>query len=458
MKKKIAALTAFILAMSVTLTACGNKNPEEETVTEDTAINVITDGELVNSESGEGGENGETTTTEFVDPAELLGLGSDVVGTDVPGGTEPAETTLPENHEDIVSMIEAGVTTAPKASVMADYNIDCTTRYSYQQLNAAEQKLYKDILEAAKSIRLKVDVDETVTDEMWVKVFGMVYNQEPELFWLSAARMAKGKLWYWEIERDIIDGMQKEIDAKVSEILTAVQGMSDWEKLEYFHDYIVLHNNFVKDDNSTTTTIYNSFIGGNIQCAGYAKAMHYLCDLSGIEAMTIVGTNSENSSHAWNVVKVEGKWYNLDTTWDDPILTEVDTTNIRHRNFLVPDEWIHNKSHFNINKKITGTQVTYFTPPACTDSDLNYFKVKNELYSDKDSADKALRAKLKSCADSGLRTAEIRVTDKSIFDELTSSSSLKEYASWIKGESSKVTGVSSNCDPNTLVIELDLAY
>lgn len=460
MKRKIAAMAAVIMAMSMTLTACGggNDTPENE-ATEGTQINIITDGELVGSSGAEGLDSeGETTTAEFEDPAELLGITGDI--TDVPGeaGETGEETTVPENHEDIVSMIEAGGTTAPKAAVMTEYNIDCTSRYGYNQLSAAEQQLYRDILEAAKSVRLKVDIDESVTDEMWVKVFGMVYNQEPELFWLSAARMAKGRLWYWEVDTDIIASMQAEIDKKAGEIMGAVSGMSDWDKLEYFHDYIVLHNNFVKDDNGDTTTIYSGFIGGNIQCSGYAKSMQYLCDLAGIESMVVVGSNENNESHAWNVIKVNGDWYNLDTTWDDPILTEVDETNVRHRYFLVPDEWIHEKSHFNINKKYTGTAVTYFTPPACTKSDLNYFKVKNELYSDKDSADKAIRDRMKACADKGLRAAEIRVDSKAVYDELTSSDSLKNLASWIKAENSKVTAVASNCDPNTLTVQLDLLY
>lgn len=458
MKRKIAAIAAVILAMSMTLTACGGGNDGDTAETSgDTQINVITDGELVGT-SGEGeGETG--SETEFVDPADLLGITGDV--TDVPGVSEgevSEETTLPENHEDIVSMIEAGVTTAPKEAVMTEYNVDCTERYGYNQLTAEEQKLYRDILEAAKSIDLKVPLDESVTDEMWVKVFGLVYNQEPELFWLSAAKTAKGRLWYWEIEPDIIASMQAEIDAKVGEIMGAVSGMSDWEKLEYFHDYIVLHNNFVKDNSGDTTTIYSAFTKGTIQCSGYAKSMQYLCDLAGIESMVVVGTNDSNDSHAWNVVKVDGDWYNLDTTWDDPILKEVVENNIRHRYFLVPDEWIHEKSHFNVNKKVTGTAVTYFDPPACTKSDLNYFKVKGLVYSDKDSADKALRDMLKECAEKGLRAAEIRVDSKAVYDELTSSAALKEYASWIKGENSKVTSVASNCDPNTLVIELDLVY
>ena len=343
MKRKIAAIAAVILAMSMTLTACGGGNDGDTAETSgDTQINVITDGELVGT-SGEGeGETG--SETEFVDPADLLGITGDV--TDVPGVSEgevSEETTLPENHEDIVSMIEAGVTTAPKEAVMTEYNVDCTERYGYNQLTAEEQKLYRDILEAAKSIDLKVPLDESVTDEMWVKVFGLVYNQEPELFWLSAAKTAKGRLWYWEIEPDIIASMQAEIDAKVGEIMGAVSGMSDWEKLEYFHDYIVLHNNFVKDNSGDTTTIYSAFTKGTIQCSGYAKSMQYLCDLAGIESMVVVGTNDSNDSHAWNVVKVDGDWYNLDTTWDDPILKEVVENNIRHRYFLVPDEWIHEK-------------------------------------------------------------------------------------------------------------------
>ena len=181
-----------------------------------------------------------------------------------------------------------------------------------------------------------------------------------------------------------------------------------------------------------------------------------MCDLTGIESTVVVGTNESGDSHAWNVVKVDGKWYNLDTTWDDPILSNVVKTNIRYRYFLVPDEWIHNKSHFNVNKKTTGTQVTYFTPPACTSDDMNYFKVTKQLYSDEASADTALRAKLKECAASNTRAVEIRVTSQAVYDAVTKN--LKDYASWIKSENSAVTSVSSNCDPNTLVIELDLSF
>lgn len=432
---------------SAVFTACGSSDDTDSAV--EASINVITDGSQVTGSDAAS----VTASGDFSDPAAELGI--DLGDETAPEqDVQTAETTVPANHDDVVSMIENGEVTT-KAPVIKEYNVDYTTRYGYNQLNDAEKKLYADILEAVKSVRLKVDVDESVTDEMWVKVYGCMYMQEPQLFWLSSKKVSKGKLWYWEVDPELIASMQKEIDAKAANVLAQAEGKSDYEKLKIFHDYISLNNDFVKEE-GFNQTIYGGFVTGQIQCEGYAKTMQYLCDLSGIESMVIVGSNESGDSHAWNVVKVDGKWYNLDTTWDDPILTQVDKTNVRYRYFLVPDEWIHNKSHFNVNKKVTGTQVTYFTPPACTSDDMNYFKVTNQLYSDKDSADAALREAMKKAASNKMRAAEIRVSSKSVYDAITAN--LKEYASWIKSENSSVTSVASNCDPNTLVIELDLVY
>lgn len=448
-KKRLIALMAALITVSSVFAGCGGKNNgDSESDDVEMSINVVSDGT-----SSEDSSDGGAGSGDFNDPAALLGVGTDAGGEDVQD--EPAVTTLPDNHDSIVNMIEQGQVTESKAPVLKEYNVDCTSRYGYNQLSDAEKKLYADILEAAKSLKTRVAVDDSVTDEMWVKVYGCVSMQEPQMFWFCSQKVIKGKMRYWEIDPELIASMQSEIDTAVSKILGQAEGKSDYEKLKVFHDSIVLNNDFVKEL-GYNHTIYGAFCGGKIQCEGYAKAIQYLCDLSGIESMTVAGTNEAGDSHAWNVVKVDGKWYNLDCTWDDPILTEVDKTNIRYRYFLVPDEWIHNKSHFNINKKTTGTQVTYFNPPACTSTDMNYFNVTKQLYSDKTSADTALKDKMKAAAASKLRAAEIRVASKDVYDAITAD--LKGYASWIKEQDSSVSSVVSNCDPNTLVIELDLIY
>ena len=449
MNKRITAVCVALLITASMFSGCGKKVEEDPA---DTVINIIQDG--TEAPLSPDGSEAETTSTGFVDPAASLDIGGDQTAPEVTQDTNP-EMILPENHDEIVNMIEGGVVTTEKAPVITEYNIDYKTRYGYNTLNDKEKALYADILEAAKSVKTKVKVDESVTDEMWLKVYGCVYMQEPQLFWLASKGVTKGKLRYWEVDTELIASMRKEIDAKAAEVLAKADGKDTYGKLKVFHDYITLNNNFVKEE-GFNQTIYGGFVKGTIQCEGYAKTMQYLCDMAGIESVVVVGSNESNDSHAWNTVKVDGEWYNLDCTWDDPILKEVDETNVRYRYFLVPDEWIHNKSHFNVNMKVSGTQIKYFDPPKCTATKMNYFNVTNQIYSDKASADSALRERLKSVASSKLRAAEIRVSSKDVYDAITAD--LKEYASWIKSENSAVSSVASNCDPNTLVIELDLIY
>jgi len=454
-KKSIALLSAVIM-LGMTLTACGGKDDDAG---DDAEISVITDG------TEPQGEGDSTAATSFEDPAAQLGIDVSQV-TDAEGNavTEAAtEATLPDNHDEIVQMIQDaqnGADTTSTVQIMTEYNIDYTDRYAYNQLSDAEKELYVKILNAANSLKLKVEVDDTVTTEMWTRAYGCVCMQEPELFWISSARVKVGHVYYWETDESIIAERQAQIDETVSSILSAVNGMTEYETLKYFHDYIVLNNTFslvdVIDEGAEKQTIYGALVTGSIQCEGYAKAMMYLCDMAGIECVVVTGTNESNETHAWNCVKLDGNWYNVDTTWDDPILSVEDKTNLRYNYFLVPDSWIHSISHFNVNQKIGGTELTYFTPPTCTSEEYNYFNVEGKLYDNVDDADAAIKAAMKESAENKVRVAEIRVTSQEIYDEITAN--LSEYANWIKSENSSVTKVTSNCDANLLIIELGLVY
>ncbi len=499
MNKRLFSAIAAVILVSGLFAGCGSKTAD---TADETTIKVISgtqapddlDAEPTNSDNAEEttsvpgednnkktepavksttvtDENGEvvvttsagtTVQTELYgldDPEEKLGTEIITAATTAATKSEEYYETLTEtsvNEEDVMQKLFV----TEKTAVMTDYDVAPSSRYGYNQLSASEKELYNKILECAKNTERLVDTG-NISDETWIKVFGCVYMQEPELFWLSSKNKV-GKLYFWEVDKDAIDPLQKKIDAAVNSILTEAQGKSDFEKIVIFHDNIVLNNEFMKadiseDENSWKRyTIYGGFVEGEVQCEGYAKSMQYLCDLSGIESMVVVGTNSAGSSHAWNVIKLDGKWYNVDCTWDDPILSTPVKNNLRHRYFAVPDEWIHSKSHFNVNKKTTGTQVTYFTPPACTSTDMNYFTAKGRLFSDAASAEKSLKEELKKAASNKTRVAEIRVSSKSVYDQVTAN--LLDYSKWIKSENSAVKKVASNCDENTLVIELDLGY
>ena len=506
MNKKILSCIAAVVLLAGTFTACGGKKPDDEVSFDVITNNENTEGteEVTGSDSEEEGEpvnsdNAETTVTTakkkdkdkskdnngdseagetisvttagttaatelygLDNPEEQLGTEQQTVATTViittPANDVVDETQQSVNEQDVIDALTSEEPT--NKTLGGKYNVSPSDRYGYNQLSSSEKKLYDLIVDGAKNGYRNLDIDEDLSQEEWIKVFGCAYVNEPQLFWLSS-KNRRGVLFYW-LDRESIARCQKEIEAKAKEVVALADGKSDYDKVRTFHDWIVTHAEFKKasaddsEDSWMRYTVYGGLIAGEVQCEGYAKTMQYLCDLAGVESLVVIGTNSEGSSHAWNVIKLGGNWYNVDCTWDDPILSTPVANNLRHRYFAVPDEWIHNKSHYNVNKKTTGTQVVYFKPPACTNTDMNYFAKQGLLYSDFSSAEKALKEQLKTAASNKTRVAEIRVSSKSVYDEVTSH--LKDYATWIKGEYSSVKKVASNCDENTLVIEIDLGY
>ena len=61
------------------------------------------------------------------------------------------------------------------------------------------------------------------------------------------------------------------------------------------------------------------------------------------------GTNSEGSTenHAWNYVELDGKWYAIDCTWDDPIIIGGGKlSNSAKYKYFLKGESEFNQSHF----------------------------------------------------------------------------------------------------------------
>lgn len=114
---------------------------------------------------------------------------------------------------------------------------------------------------------------------------------------------------------------------------------SDYAKVKYFHDTIVLGCTYTSDA-PYAHTAYGALVDGNAVCEGYAKAFQLLCELSGITAVPVSGSAVDSDglvqSHMWNKVLLDGEWYNVDCTWDDPT-GSLYKDNKRYDYFLVSD-------------------------------------------------------------------------------------------------------------------------
>lgn len=101
----------------------------------------------------------------------------------------------------------------------------------------------------------------------------------------------------------------------------AADSMSDYEKIIYLHDQLI--NSCEYDKNAANPSgAYGALCDGRAVCEGYAKAFELLCGLSGIDCLPVIGQaygdDGESSGHMWNKVLLDGQWYNIDCTWDDP--------------------------------------------------------------------------------------------------------------------------------------------
>lgn len=112
----------------------------------------------------------------------------------------------------------------------------------------------------------------------------------------------------------------------VDQIIT--ENMTDSEKVKAIHDYLIYHANYVNNGDyaSAEKWAYGAegvLLHGEGVCQSYAIAFYMMATAAGVECeyVTGVATSSPGSSdgHAWNRVKLDGVWYYIDCTWDDPV-------------------------------------------------------------------------------------------------------------------------------------------
>lgn len=102
---------------------------------------------------------------------------------------------------------------------------------------------------------------------------------------------------------------------KADEILSGITPeMSQTDIVAYFHDTIITSCEYSETDNSDN--VYGCLVEGKAVCEGYSRAMQYLCGLADVRCIIVTGVADED--HMWNMVEIDGQWYHIDLTWDDP--------------------------------------------------------------------------------------------------------------------------------------------
>ena len=99
-----------------------------------------------------------------------------------------------------------------------------------------------------------------------------------------------------------------------------LEGKSDIAKLRLIYEYIVGHvtydyTNLNDDSYMLKYTAYAALIDGTSVCQGYANLLYRMLLTAGIDTRVIAGLGN-GGDHAWNIVKLGDKYYDVDVTWD----------------------------------------------------------------------------------------------------------------------------------------------
>lgn len=139
--------------------------------------------------------------------------------------------------------------------------------------------------------------------------------------------------------KDDIEVLNSRVDAFISQNIT--NNMSTRDKIKVIHDYIINNTEYdtLKTDNIYDTTYrsntaYGVLIEKRGICSGYSDTMKIFLD-----KLNIVNYKICNDKHIWNLVLLDGEWFHLDLTWDDPISDK----NITRDNYFLIDTDTLNK-------------------------------------------------------------------------------------------------------------------
>lgn len=286
--------------------------------------------------------------------------------------------TFNETVENAVNTLQPSGADFPDLTVAAD---DVADHFYYQQLTEEEQTVYRELLQGVN------DMEECILvhagkGERPEKAYEYLLYDCPELFWCIGSSQMTMYDTYTEFYPEYSCSLeeretrQNEIDAAVTDCMAGIDASAgEYDRIRYVFEYLV--NTVDYDENAPDNqNIYSALTGKRSVCAGYSRAAQYLLEKAGVECIYVTGKIRGQGAHAWNIVKCEGTYYQMDVTYGDPVFLEAESgenvpgNSINYDYLCCTDETL-SSDHIQDN------HVPY---PACESDDLDYYRMNGMYY------------------------------------------------------------------------------
>lgn len=287
-------------------------------------------------------------------------------------------------------------------------------RYAHNTLDEKQHRVYDEILDAI--IQMKDHVRLSTTDKSDVmKCYNAVCADYGEIFWVDKCSYSEYLLFgkpcavdfdvVYAYTQDEVADYQKRMKPVIDDYLGQLAACeSDYEKTE------LLYRRLIQDVTYDTgaennQNILSVFIGKETVCQGYACAVQYLLQQTGIESVIVTGT-AQGQPHAWNMVLLDGDFYYFDVTWGNADFLAAAGNTVGGINY----------GYLNITSEelLTNHQPQVDFPLGICDSTENNYYVKEGLFFDHWDAD-AIGQKFMRAFEENESSVSVKFADSGLF-------------------------------------------
>ncbi len=219
----------------------------------------------------------------------------------------------------------------------------------------------------------------SVTRDQFRYVFQDLVNDHPELFFVRGGYTSYSNANGYVVSIEpYYDGDTATLPQRIADFNRALDAVVAYAnrahtpegKLMLASDYLCIHYDY-----DQTYSIYDAesfFAEGTGVCQAYTLAYQAVLDKLGFESTT---APSNGMNHVWNVVKLNGSWYHIDVTWNDPINTT--PLKARHNHLLLSDAAMTEMDHYGWVCDVTCTNTRYDNYPWRTAD--HAFSIENDV-------------------------------------------------------------------------------
>ncbi len=292
-------------------------------------------------------------------------------------------------------------------------------KHHYNGLKNIEKHAYNEILSKIYDMPDAITIP-AIDGDSFNKVFSALLCDNPDLFFVGRKCTLTSHLLATDCAIEYIIGKEEytqqkaELDGVCNAVVSSLTSPDDeWQTEKEIHDYIVENCEYkIVESEHVYSSAYGALVNGEAACEGYSKAAKLLLDMGGIESSVVSGISldfdGEQDPHMWNVVKINGSFYYLDCTWDDPVSNDGEEY-VTYTYFNVSDDMI-SSTHSDISQDF-----------GCDSTAENYYIKTGRYFSAYDrSCEKKLSSLVAEELESGSETLQIRFGSEKVYNKAVS--------------------------------------